>query len=97
MDRGARLAGPFFCVILVVTPSRLGTLHMEYESPDLCIRSLVEYKPGYYYMDMPSRYDPSVETPYILEIDQETLDILLDHDKYPVPMCPPGWPNDGPT
>ena len=67
---------------------------MDYESPDLCIRSLEEYKPGYYFLDMPSRYDPDPFTPYILEVDQETVDLLRNHDTFAVVMCPPGWPND---
>ena len=66
---------------------------MDYTDIDLCIRTLEEYKPGYYYMDMPSRYDVS-ETPYILEVDQATVDILLNHPTYPVVMCPPGWPDE---
>ena len=57
--------------------------------PSLCIRSLEEYKPGYYYIDMPSWYDPSL-TPYIMEVDQDTVDKLLV--RWKVPMCPPGWP-----
>ena len=57
--------------------------------PTLCIRSLVEYKPGYYYLDMPSWYDSSLE-PYPLEVDQETVDIIKNH--FNVVMCPPGWP-----
>ena len=64
---------------------------MDYQPPDLCIRSLEEYKPGYYYLDMPSRFDPSPETPYIMEVDQETVDYLTG-GRYSVPMCPPGWP-----
>ena len=63
---------------------------VDYEPPTLCIRSLVEYKPGYYHIDMPSVYDISLE-PYILEIDQDTLDSILI--RWEVPMCPPGWPD----
>ena len=63
---------------------------IDYDAIDLCIRSLEEYKPGYYYIDMPSRYDPSLD-PYILEVDQKTVDFLTS-DSYNVPMCPPGWP-----
>ena len=65
---------------------------IDYDAIDLCIRSLEEYKPGYYYMDMPSRYDVS-QTPYILEVDQDTVDTLMNHPKFSVVMCPPGWPN----
>ena len=65
---------------------------MDYESPDLRIRSLEEYKPGRYYLDMPSRYDISPLTPYILDVDQYTVDFLTGGE-YDVPMCPPGWPN----
>ena len=64
---------------------------MDYTPPDLCIRSLEEYKTGYYYLDMPSRYDPSPLTPYILEVDQKTVDFIT-RDPHQVPMCPPGWP-----
>ena len=63
---------------------------IDYDAIDLCIRSLEEYKPGYYFLDMPSRYDVS-QTPYILEVDQDTVDFLTG-DVYNVPMCPPGWP-----
>ena len=64
---------------------------MDYESPDLCIRSLVEYKPGYYQMELPSRYDPSPQP--LFEVDQASVDNLMNHPDYPVGMCPPGWPN----
>ena len=66
---------------------------MDYDyTVDLCIRSLEEYKPGYYYLDMPSRYDPYPDTPYILEVDQDTVDYLTS-GQYQVPMCPLGWPD----
>ena len=65
---------------------------MDYESPDLCIRLLEEVRPGIYRLDMPSRYDPSLE-PYITEVSQKTVDYLTV-SPYQVPMCPPGWPND---
>ena len=64
---------------------------MDYDYPDLCIRSLEESRPGYYYIDMPSRYDATPQP--IVEINQTTVDILMNHPDYPVAMCPPGWPN----
>ena len=78
---------PFLCY----TCSDTIKISMDYTDIDLCIRSLEEYKPGYYYLDMPSRYDPSDES-YILEVDQQTVDILTG-EVFNVPMCPPGWPN----
>ena len=66
---------------------------MDYTPPDLCIRSLVEYKTGYYYLDMPSRYD--IDPQSIVEVDQQTVDII--RDRYKVPMCPPGWPGEIPA
>ena len=59
------------------------------EGPDLCIRSLVEYKPGYYMLDMPSRYDPAPQP--IVEIDESTRETIQEY--YEIPFCPPGWPN----
>ena len=68
---------------------------MDYTPPDLCIRSLDEYKTGYYQMELVSRYDPSPQP--ALEVDQATVDILMDHPDYPVGMCPPGWPDSIPA
>ena len=64
---------------------------MDYQAPDLCIRSLEEVRPGVYHLDMPSRFDPSPTTPYVLTVDQYTVDYLTGN-VYDVPMCPPGWP-----
>ena len=63
---------------------------MDYQPPDLCIMSLVEYKPGYYQIHMPSVYDPPGE-PAQWEIDKTSLDNIREY--YNVPMCPPGWPS----
>jgi len=65
---------------------------MDYQSPDLCIRTLEEVRPGVYALDMPSRYDPSPLTPYVVEVGQKTVDYLTV-SPFQVPMCPPGWPN----
>ena len=62
---------------------------MDYDSIDLCIRSIEESRPGYYYVDMVSRYDIDPQSP--LEIDQYSVDYITK-DPYQVPMCPPGWP-----
>ena len=66
---------------------------MDYTPPDLCIRSLVEYKTGYYYLDMPSRFD--IEPQPIVEIDELTRETIQDYFK--IPMCPPGWPGPIPA
>ena len=69
---------------------------MDYTPPDLCIRSLEEYKPGYYYLEMPSRYDPAGELGR-WEVDQQTIDHIMNNSRNPVRMCPPGWPGPIPV
>ena len=58
--------------------------------PDVCVSSLREYKPGYYQMLLLSRY--GTENPQPWEVDQQTVDNLMDHPEYPIAFCPPGWP-----
>ena len=63
---------------------------MDYDSIDLCIRSITpsETNPERVVMDMPSRYDPSPQKP--LEVSQKVVDFI--QERYNVVMCPPGWP-----
>ena len=65
---------------------------MDYQPPELCIRSIVPSPdhPGLYLVDMPSVYDITPQGPYLLS--QYVVDSLTKGSQ-PVVNCPPNWPN----
>ena len=64
---------------------------MDYEMPDLCVRSITPAEEaGKVWLDMPSKWDPTPQKPVL--VTQKTIDYVMK-DPYSVPMCPAGWPN----
>jgi len=64
---------------------------MDYEMPDLCVRSITPAEEvGKVWLDMPSKWD-STPQPAML-VSQKVIDYVMN-GKYQVPMCPAGWPN----
>ena len=64
---------------------------MDYEMPDLCVRSITpDEETGKVWLDMPSKWD-STPQPAML-VSQKVIDYVMN-GKYQVPMCPAGWPN----
>ena len=64
---------------------------MDYEMPDLCVRSITPAEEaGKVWLDMPSKYDSEPQKPML--VSQDAIDYIMN-GKYQVPMCPAGWPN----
>ena len=64
---------------------------MDYEMPDLCVRSITpDEETGKVWLDMPSKYDSEPQSAML--VSQDAVDYIIN-GKYQVPMCPAGWPN----
>jgi len=64
---------------------------MDYEMPDLCVRSITPAEEvGKVWLDMPSVHDSTPQKPML--VTQDSIDYVMN-GKYQVPMCPAGWPN----
>ena len=64
---------------------------MDYEMPDLCVRSITpDEETGKVWLDMPSKWDSTPQKPML--VTQEVIDYVMN-GKHQVPMCPVGWPN----
>jgi len=64
---------------------------MDYEMPDLCVRSITPAEEeGKVWLDMPSKYDSEPQSAML--VSQDAVDYIMN-GKCQVPMCPAGWPN----